>query len=184
MRGDGSCNHIVCFDPYTGKFLSAPGGQGVAPGSSWSRGQAWALYGFTLSYLHTKDERYLFTARRVADYFISQIRKDGLTACDFRQPEGDDLTDNIAGACAACGLIELSRACGEKAYEDAALRLLRAIDERCANYDPDTCGVLTRCTAAYHGGKSDSECNMIYGDYFYIEALAKLAGVDPMLWMP
>lgn len=59
VRSDGSCNHIVIFDPDTGEALETPGGQGYAPGSSWSRGQAWALYGFVLSYLWTREARYM-----------------------------------------------------------------------------------------------------------------------------
>ena len=73
VRPDGSCNHIVIFDPETGAFLDNPGGQGYESGSSWSRGQSWALYGFVLSYLHTGKQEYLNTAKRIANYFISQI---------------------------------------------------------------------------------------------------------------
>ena len=182
VREDGSCHHIVCFDPYTGRVLSTPAGQGCAQGSSWSRGQAWALYGFTLSYLHTMDRRYLYTANRIADYFISQIREDGLTSCDFRQGADEDLVDNIAGACAASGLIELSRAGGDSKYMQAALRLLHGIDAHSADYDTGSCGILTRCTAAYSSSGPDREGRIIYGDYFYLEALCKLNGLDPMLW--
>ena len=65
IREDGSSNHIVAFDPATGEYVDTFGGQGYAQGSSWTRGQAWALYGFILSYLHTKKESYLNTAKRV-----------------------------------------------------------------------------------------------------------------------
>ena len=98
VRDDGSCNHIVIFDACTGEFLSNPGGQGYESGSSWSRGQAWALYGFTLSFLHTGEKKYLETAQRVAGYFISQVRDDWIPKCDFRQPEGESLKDACAGA--------------------------------------------------------------------------------------
>lgn len=183
VRENGSCNHIVCLDPYTGRKLSAPAGQGSAEGSSWSRGQAWALYGFTLAYMHSLQERYLYTARRIADYFISQISPDGLTLCDFDQPDGEVLVDNIAGVIAACALIELSRIMDHKLYMDSALTLLHGIDRLCANYDHQTCGILTRCTAAYSNFGPERESNLIYGDYFYMEALLKLIGQDPMLWV-
>lgn len=58
VRPDGSCNHIVVFDSETGEFLDNPAGQGYGSGSAWSRGQSWAVYGFTLSYLHTGDESF------------------------------------------------------------------------------------------------------------------------------
>ena len=66
-------------------------------GSSWTRGQGWALYGFTLSYLHTKKERYLETAERVADYFISCIPESGLIPVDFYQDPSCDWRDDTAG---------------------------------------------------------------------------------------
>jgi len=186
VRADGSCNHIVIFDPDTGKALSKPAGQGYAEGSSWSRGQAWALYGFTLCYLSTSNERFLKTACRIADYFMANIRPDGLTDCDFRQPADVERIDNIAGACAACGLIELSRISGIKRaqdYFDAAERMLRAMDTLCADYTEQTPGVLQKCTAAYHNDGAGTHVNIVYGDYFFVEALAKLHGSDPMLWM-
>ena len=66
IRPDGSSNHIMMFDPLTGELLGARGGQGFEEGSSWTRGQAWAMYGFALSYFHTKDQRYLDTAKKAA----------------------------------------------------------------------------------------------------------------------
>lgn len=186
VRPDGSCNHIVIFDPETGKALDKPGGQGYAPGSSWSRGQAWALYGFTLSHLATGEARYLETACRVADYFIDNIRADGLTDCDFRQPKEPERLDNIAGACAACGLIELSKAASkEKAarYLAAAERMLHALDTLCADWGEESTGVLQKCTAAYHNDGAGRHVNILYGDYFFAEAVAKLCGRDPMFWL-
>ncbi|MDD3334803.1 MAG: glycoside hydrolase family 88 protein [Eubacteriales bacterium] len=187
VRGDGSCNHIVIFDPLTGKALEKPGGQGYEAGSSWSRGQAWGLYGFTLSYLHTKEQRYLETACRIADYFIANIRPDGLTDCDFRQPKEEERIDNIAGACAACGLLELAKQVdAEKAqsYQEAALRMLQALDTLCADWTDDCPGILQKCTASYHNDGAGRHVNIIYGDYYFVEALCKLRGTDVGPWMP
>lgn len=187
VRPDGSCNHIVIFDPNTGEMLDAPGGQGYAPGTSWSRGQAWALYGFVLSYLGTKEARYLDTAKRIAAYFMQNIRKDWLTDCDFRQPPEEERIDNIAGACAACGLLELAKVTeGQEAqtYHDAALRMLTALDTLSANWDETQCGILQQCTAAYHDDGAGRHINIVYGDYFFIEAVCKLRGTDIMTWKP
>ena len=130
IREDGSSNHIVIFDPKTGRALEKPGGQGYAPGSSWSRGQAWALYGFTLSGINTGDRKYIDVARKCAKYFIANIREDGLTDCDFRQPKDEERIDNIAGACAACGLLELANVVGGEEAADGAQRPLRGLDGR------------------------------------------------------
>lgn len=186
LRADGSSCHIVIFDPVTGDVLGRPAGQGCAEGSSWSRGQAWALYGFTLNGINSGDRRYIDVARRCAKYFISHIRKDGLTDCDFCQPEGEERIDNIAGAIAASGLLELSRQVDEKegmAYRAAALRLLKALYAFCADKDPQNGGILQKCTASYHDDGAGRHVNILYGDYFFVEALCKLRGADARLWM-
>lgn len=188
VREDGSCYHIVIFDPKTGAVLDRPGGQGYAPGSSWSRGQAWGLYGFVISYAHTGEKRYLDTAIRIARYFIDHIRPDGLTDCDFNQPEVEERIDNIAGAVAACGLLHLAEyeEAGEEreAFRAAALRMLRAMDTLCADWDPDTMGILRKCTAAYHDDGAGRHINIVYGDYFFTEAVMHLIGTDPAPWFP
>lgn len=113
IREDGSVIHIGEFDPLTGEFLQSVGGQGYGRGSAWTRGQAWALYGFTLSYLHTKKEKYLYTAEWVADYVLSKIPQNRLIPVDFCQPEDVLWEDSTAAAIFACGLIELSRVADE-----------------------------------------------------------------------
>lgn len=187
LRADGSCNHIVIFDANTGAFLDAPGGQGFAAGSSWSRGQAWALYGFALSYINTGEKRYLDAACLVSDYFIENIRQDGLTDCDFRQPVGEERIDNIAAACASCGLLELASIVPEddaNRYRSAAFRMLKALDAMCSDWTPETCGILQKCTASYHEDGMGRHINIIYGDYFFVEAILKLKGMDIMTWCP
>ena len=99
------------------------------------------MYGFTLSFLHTKKERYLDTAEKVADYFISCIPESGLIPVDFRQPSDCSWEDDIAASVAACGLIELSKVAKEwkkKTYLDAAVRMLKALDEKSCSYDIQT----------------------------------------------
>ena len=109
VRSDGSVNHIVIFDTLTGEVKDTPGGQGYASGSSWSRGQAWALYGLALGYIHTKDEAYLEGAKRVAHYFLANIGPDGVPALDFRAPREPKYIDTTAGSIAASGLLEIEK---------------------------------------------------------------------------
>ena len=185
VRADGSCNHIVIFDPNTGDMLECPGGQGYCAGSSWSRGQSWALYGFALMYHNTGEQRYLDTAKRIAHYFIANIRKDGLTDCDFRQPPTPERIDNIAAACAACGLLELAdqvQPLEAAMYRDAALTMLRALDALCADWTQARAGILQKCTAAYHQENPDIHENLVYADYFFVEALARLCGKQIGIW--
>ncbi len=182
LREDGSVSHIVEFDPQTGRRVREHPGQGCFLGSQWSRGQAWGLYGFALAYRHLEDERYLEASEKIARNFIAHIRPDGLTDSDFCQPAGEERIDNLAGAIAACGLMELGRLTGKKEYQDNAVRLTEGLLARCADFGDSRCGILTHCTASYHDDGAGRHTNIIYGDYFLTEALLRLCGRDPELW--
>ena len=183
LRPDGSVSHIIEFDPATGRRVREHAGLGYALGTSWSRGQAWGLYGFTLAFLNTGEAAYLDAAERIAAYFIAHIRPDGLTDSDFCQPPEEERIDNLAGAIAACGLLELAEAAGGPKYREAALRLLDALLDLCTDWSGAILGLLTRCTASYHDDGAGRHTNITYGDYFLVEALSKLCGSDPMLWL-
>ncbi len=183
IRPDGSSNHIVIFDPQNGEMLENPRGQGYESGSSWSRGQSWALYGFVLSYIHTGEQRYLDTAKRVAHYFIANVQDDWIPACDFRAPLEPVVKDNCAGAIAACGLLELAKIVPEnekRIYQTAAEKLLIAMEEKCADWSEDTPAIFTMCTGSYHA--NDHHIQMVYADYFFIEAVNKLLDAKAMLF--
>ncbi len=186
VREDGSCNHIVSFDPETGAYLDNPAGQGYASGSSWSRGQAWAIYGFTLSYQQTGKQSYLDTAVRVANYFIDNVPHTGwIPACDFRSPLADTLMDNAAGAIAACGLLALADCLPQDQqlpYASAACKLLVAMEESCCDWTQSQPAILTKCTRAYHN--HERHITMNYADYYFIEAVNKLLGSNYSFWAP
>lgn len=182
LREDGSVNHIVEINPETGEFVQSFGGQGYGLGSSWTRGQSWALYGFLLSYLYTGEKRYLEASEKVADYFVSCIPESGLIPVDFRQPPEPAYEDSTAAAIASCGLLELAKADPSKAlkYEEAALKMLKALTEKRCNFTDKTDNILEYCTASYHA--NDHHFAIIYGDFFFMEAIFKLAGSDFKVW--
>ena len=183
VRGDGSVNHIVEFDTHTGEYVTTYGGQGYETGSSWTRGQAWGLYGFTLSYLHTKNPEFLSAAERIANYFMANIPESGLIPVDFRQPTEPAWEDSTAAAIAACGLIELSKLSDGRqsdVYLSAAVKLLQALEKHSFNWNEDEDNLLTKCTAAYHD--KEHEFSIIYGDYYFLEAMMKLAGRELFIW--
>ncbi len=183
VRPDGSVSHIIELDPETGARVREHAGQGYCLGSQWSRGQAWGLYGFTLAYLNTREKRYLDAAVKIADNFRRHIRPDGLTDCDFCQPDTEERIDNIAGGIAACGLLELEKITGDPACREAAEKLVNGLLDHCCDWTDARCGILTKCTASYHDDGAGRHTNITYGDYFLVEALAKLNGTDPMLWL-
>lgn len=191
VRPDGSVVHIVLHDEETGEGKERGPGQGYDFGSSWSRGQAWALYGFILSYIHTKKEEYLDTAKKVANYFIANCCNDWMPRCDFRAPSEPVVYDSTASMCAACGLIEIARNVPEgesEKYMDAAINLIKACDKNWCNYDENVDHIVDFGTLRYpREGLPEHHYNevhipIIYGDYFFVEALYKLRGNDLLTW--
>ncbi|XOJ01708.1 glycoside hydrolase family 88 protein [Paenibacillus polymyxa] len=183
VRPDGSVNHIVEFDPFNGGVVKTYGGQGYEDGSSWTRGQTWGLYGFMMSYIHTGKEEYLNTAKRIAHYFIANIPENGIIPVDFRQPKEPAYEDSTAAAIAACGLIEISKVVGlheKELYLSAAIKLLKVLDEARADWTKNSDCILINGSAAYHA--KEHHQSIIYGDYYFIEAIFKLMGQDLYLW--
>ena len=182
VRPDGSVVHIVSHDTQTGDVIETFGGQGYEVGSSWSRGQAWAVYGFALSYLHTGDEKYLDTAKKVANYFIAACCDDYLPKCDFRSPEEPVIYDSTAGAITACGLIELSKHVGEHEkgmYLNAAVKMLKAMEEKFCNWEENVDYIVGYGTERYGNGE---HMPIIYGDFYFAEAIYMLRGGEIKIW--
>ncbi len=190
LREDGSVNHIVEHNRDEGVAVKTYGGQGIREGSSWSRGQAWGLYGFIISYIHTGEERYLNGAKQVANYFIANCCDDWLPRVDFRAPSEPVYYDSTAGGCAACGLIELAKALPEDEggmYMHAAIKILKAMGEKFANFDPECDNMIDYGTRRYPAeGMKFENCgvhiSIIYSDYFYTEAILKLLGSEFFPW--
>ena len=183
IRPDGSVMHIINYDPETGEVLESFGGQGYEEGSSWTRGQAWAIYGFALSYRHTKEQRYLDTAKKVAHYFLSAAADFGyIPPVDFRSPKEPLYIDTTAGAIAACGLLEIEEHVPEyekEMYQSGALKILKALTEEQCDFTDKVDSILQNGSEAYHTNK---HLSIIYGDYYYMEAMFRLSGLDVEMW--
>ena len=187
VRPDGSCNHMIDFDAATGEFLNNPGGQGFGQGSCWSRGQSWAVYGFALSYRHTGEEEFLNTAKRCAHYCISNLATNGwLPLVDYRAPAEPVKYDSTAGMITAAGLLEIASHVGEyekPLYTKAALNILQACDKKFCNWDPEQDSIVDGGTFFYHDPTgTNTEVPIIYGDYYFIEAVLRLLGKDLFIW--
>ncbi|MFD2728404.1 glycoside hydrolase family 88 protein [Enterococcus camelliae] len=185
VRPDGSVNHIVVFDPTNGDLLETPAGQGYASGSSWSRGQSWAIYGFALSYVHTHNQAYLDTAKKVAHYFISEVEKNKwIPLVDFRAPKDPVMIDTSAGMIAACGLLEIANHVPDlekELYQDAAIKLLRTIEQRYSIWDERKDGLISGATGSYHEDRW-TEVPIIYTDYYFVEGILRLLDKDFLIW--
>ena len=119
----------------------------------------------------------------MADYFIANIPADSLIPIDFRQPEEPHYEDSMAAAIAACGMIEIARQSegdSGKVYRDAAIRMLKALDEKRCNWSEDVDHILEECAEGYHIPRKNM--SIMYGDYYFIEAIWKLTEQEIFLW--
>lgn len=184
LRGDGSTHHVAVLDTATGDVLETPAGQGYAPGSSWTRGQSWAVYGFALSARATGRRDYLDAARRAANYVCANAALcDDVLPCDFQAPSEPRVLDTSATCVTASGLLELAGLVGEAErgfYVAWAHRLLKAVEARHVNWDPQADGIVQDATVAYETLRN---VHLVYSDFYFIEALLKACGRGVNLWL-
>lgn len=177
VRKDHTVPHITLFDAETGACLGTKGGQGKGPESSWSRGQAWAIYGFAISYRETHDLRFLSEAKEIARTYTSRLPKEGIPYWDFDTDEEDKWVFDSSSACiAASGVLELYTLTGDLLFKDMGVKLLTTLTDKYADFDPDKEGIIQMGTVNYAKCKHIN-VPIIYGDFFYLEALGKLKGL-------
>lgn len=186
IRADGSTHHIVCFDPETGERTGALGGQGYAPDSAWSRGAGWALYGMALAAKYTGKASYRETAERVAAFFLEQLPESKVAPWDFRAPlDLQGTTDASASLIAACGMLELAELAGPQQGERhraAAADIVRGVNEHCGAWDDPAEEGLIRGASANVPRQAFVNVPIIYGDYFFAEAILRLRGKSEVFW--
>ncbi|OBZ19580.1 glycosyl hydrolase [Bacillus sp. FJAT-27264] len=186
VRPDGSVYHIVRFDSETGEFVEGIGGQGYDADSAWSRGAAWAIYGLTLAYHHTGKIEYLHTAQKVAHFFLVRLPEDYVPHWDFRAPEeARSFRDSSAGACAASGLLLLAEKIGgveAAVYREPAIKILESLYRNYGTWgNNEEEGLILHGTSHYPAGQN-IDVPLIYGDFFYVEGLARLKNKGPFYW--
>lgn len=185
VRKDGSVGHIAHFEPFSGEFLEQIGGQGYAPQSAWSRGQAWAIYGFALSYKATRDITFLETAIKAANYFAANISLTGFVPrVDFKAPPLPDDTDTSAALIACCGLLEIEKYVSPEEqgfYRQLAEKILLAVINEYCDFDPAHDGIVQGSTVAYDR-PLERNVSLIYSDFFLIEAILKISDTALNMW--
>ncbi|MCY3017761.1 MAG: glycoside hydrolase family 88 protein [Planctomycetota bacterium] len=179
IRGDGSTAHEAIFDLNTGECLRQTTHQGFRGDSCWSRGLAWALYGFCTVYNCTHDTAYLETSEACARYYIAHTPEHGVPPWDYdAQPmESRQLEDSSAAAIAACGLYGLSLA--SASFEKRALyrqyfrRIMATLTtDKYLGREPGWEGILKH--GVYHVHKKlGVDESVMWGEYFFVEALSK-----------
>jgi unsaturated chondroitin disaccharide hydrolase len=188
VRADGSTAHEGLFYPETGQFVRQSTHQGWRGDSAWSRGQAWALYGFTAVHRLSGEAEFLATARRCADFWLRRIPADGVPWWDFDAPQSRRPHDSSAAAVAASGLWDLAEAVSDPAERDryylAALKILETLcsDRFLAINRPGWEGILMHGVYHLHKDLGVDE-SVAWGEHFFVEALVKaLAGRSEAAW--
>ncbi len=176
IRADYSTRHIVVYDSLSPTVLFTDAGQGYSLTSTWSRGQAWALYGFTRAYQHTHNIEFLKTAEGLADFYIKNVPDDFVPYWDFDAPNiPDEMKDASAAAIAASALVDLAFWVEEPALREkyffAASEILKSLSsKKYSSLDNDA--FLNHSVGSKPEG-SEMDVSMIYTDYYYLEALLK-----------
>ena len=185
VRPDYSTYHTYNFDYMTGKPIGGKTAQGYHDESCWSRGQAWAVYGFALAYKYTGNERFLEIAQKTAEYFMAHLNAVDMPCWDFDAAnETFAPWDSSAAVICASGLLEICELTGDGKYSDYAARLLKAVEQFCLTADYEACQplILHGCSGTAYSKDRPELIKvpnigqaLVYADYFYMECLLKLS---------
>ena len=189
VRGDGTTNHRLYYDlnDPCGETFRVVFNPGYSADSCWSRGQAWAVYGFAMTYRETGDPNMLATAQLVSDYFVDNLPADNVPYYDFEDPTiPNTIRDTSAASAAAAGLLELSTLVEDPNYQQkyfqAGKDILTSLCTRHsdAGYlakdavgDPLSPSILMRGYKKLNNGFKLYERGTSWGDYYFLEALVR-----------
>lgn len=177
IRADFSTSHVIDFDPESGVFLKQDTTQGLNASSCWSRGQSWAVYGFGDCYKATGEIFFLEIVRALANYALNHLSDDLVSYWDYDSPEiPNDVRDSSAASCLAAGLLNLATLetdpINAGRWHSQAEAILKSLWE---NY---TSRGTTEPSILIHGTRSKPhnlmDHGLVYGDYYFLEALMKL----------
>ncbi len=176
FREDGSSYHVAVYNAESGAFERGCTHQGYADDSMWARGQAWAIYGYTMCYRFTHDQRYLDMAQKATEIYLKRLPEDHIPYWDFDDPRIPNAPrDASAAAVVASALVELSGYVDpEKSahYLHEAETMLRTLDS--AYRAGEQCPAFLLHSTGHHPAGSEIDYAIVYADYYYIEALLRL----------
>ncbi|WP_339320936.1 glycoside hydrolase family 88 protein [Paenibacillus sp. FSL W8-0194] len=179
IREDASSYHTYYMDAETGDPKYGKTAQGYSDDSCWSRGQAWGIYGFPLSYRYTGETELLDLTTKIANYFLNRLPEDFVCYWDLIFTEGPEERDSSAAAIAVCGLLETAAHLPlteplKRKYENAALKILESLIENYMTTEvPESNGILLHAVYSKPGNNGVDEC-CIWGDYYMHEALVRV----------
>jgi len=178
FREDGGNYHVAVYDTIDGHFIKGVTHQGYADSTLWARGQAWAIYGYTMVYRETKDKQYLRFAEKVTELYLNRLKDDEwVPYWDFDAPSiPEEPRDASAAAITASALLELSQLedSENKAeiYKRAAISMLQELSSDKFQSGDSKPSFLLHSTGHWPK-KSEVDASINYADYYYIEALIR-----------
>lgn len=178
FRPDYTSYHVLVYDYETGKKIKGITAQGYSDGSMWARGQAWAIYGFTMVYRETKDPKFLEFAHKLARVYLDKLTTEDLIPYwDFNAPGiPNEPKDASAAAIVASALIELSSYTKDKTlkkeYETKSKKMIISLSEHYQSQDVNSAFLLH--STGHKPAGSEIDCSINYADYYYLEALLRL----------
>ncbi len=186
FRPNYSSYHVINYNSQTGEVQEKRTAQGFSNESTWARGQAWGLYGFTVMYRETKDKKYLVQAEKIAKFLLNHpnLPADKIPFWDFNAPDiPKALRDASAGAIMASALLELSRyaekAANGKTYYNVAETMIKTLSSDTYKTNQGTNGgFILKHSVGHLPQKSEVDVSLTYADYYYIEAMARYKGMN------
>ncbi|WP_145861236.1 glycoside hydrolase family 88 protein [Pedobacter suwonensis] len=177
FRPDFSSYHVIDYDTLTGKVLQKVTAQGYANESAWARGQAWALYGYTMCYRETKNRVYLTQADGIADFILNNkiTPVDGIPYWDYNDPKIPETSrDASAASITASALYELATySAHAKKYKAAADKILNSLTTKYTGKIGSNYGFILTHSTGHRPAKSEIDVPINYADYYYLEALLR-----------
>lgn len=184
FRKDGSCYHVVDYDPETGEVLHRHTAQGYSHESVWSRGQSWAVYGMTMCYRETGDKKYLEQAQKTADYMMNlpDLPADGIFYWDMKAPNiPHALRDASSSSIMASALYELSTMDVPRAekYRKFADKMMNSLASPAYRAALGTNGnFLLKHSVGSIPHKAEIDVPINYADYYFLEALKRKRDIN------
>ena len=176
FRDDGSCYHVAVYDAVTGEFMRGCTHQGYSDDSMWARGQAWAIYGYTMCYRFTKAPRYLEHACKVTDIYLRRLPEDKVPYWDFDDPSVPSTSkDASAAAIVASALLELSQYVNTEdsdGYRNEAVMMLRSLSASYLSHESNS--AFLKHSVGHRPAGKEVDCSINYADYYFLEALVRL----------
>ena len=180
FRPDGGCYHVAVYDTLTGDFIKGVTHQGYADNSTWTRGQGWAVYGYTMVYRYTHEKVFLDFAQKVANYYLSRLPEgDLIPKWDFDDPDPKAPKDASAACVVADALLELQQYVGGQKgqqYREKAVEMLRQLSSPEYFSGKRNDAFLLHSTG-HHPADSEIDASIVYADYYYLEALLRLRNI-------